>query len=101
MTKLDTTASNEPRSGKHSGRKIQRCAFDLGPGLFNQRQQAAVAGAQVEHAVEAGRQQLDQHGLAFGAVRQRIRPREIGEGVAGFGEFIHFRFAHKGPFYTP
>ena len=51
--------------------------------LLNQREQAAIAGAEVEDAVRVFGNKFQQCGFAFGAVRDGIGALEVIAGVVG------------------
>jgi hypothetical protein len=68
----------EHRLGKVDGNRA-----GLGMDEAHERQEAAVAAAEIKHAGNRRRQTLEQCRLAFSAMRNRISLREIRDSVLG------------------
>ena len=68
---------------EHRGRKIESDAFRIGALDSQQAQEPAISGAEVKNSPDTFGNELQQHTLPFGAMRNPIRTREIFQGMFG------------------
>src|SRR5262249_34013167 len=78
---------------EHGWRKIDRHARGPRTAIENQRQQPAVARAQVNNPARARWNAIEKSALAFATMRNLAGDREIAGGVALFGPFVHIGHA--------
>ena len=113
IAKLDTTTSKSPRSGsgrvevvphhldpgvagepgagpvEHLVLEVDADAGRAGPGVEHELERVPVAGAEVEHAVDRRRQDLEQHLVRLATPRDRVAPLEVVDGVLRVRPQVH------------